>query len=121
MRIAGINPKANLSKAEEIEILQTLQNEFENTGNYLSGLFHSSAVDYMSREIQDDCMPDLFSALVNADSARMVLATEKREAETEISKLNLTVARLIQENEHLKNQLNAILGQLSYITNHYGA
>lgn len=107
MKIKGIDTKADLSKAEEIKILETLRDSFENTGNYLSCLFTREAVDYMSRKIQDDIMPDLFSELVNSGNEAMTAKSDLNIDVRIIKNLN----RELKEVREYQTKCNKIIAQ----------
>lgn len=57
MKIKGIDTKTNLSKSEEIKIIEALHEAFKGTGNYLENFFSSGVVEFVTAKINDDIIP----------------------------------------------------------------
>ena len=131
MKIKGIDTKANLSKSEEIKIIEALRDAFKGTGNYLEGLFSENLVEYVSRHIRDDEIPDIhefaqrqLDAVVEDHRQIVNLKSDLRamrqnfeneaglrtlnckERDEEIGRLNEEIGRLNEEIGRLKKELD---------------
>lgn len=76
----GIDLKANLSKQEEISIMDTLYLAFHDTGNYLEHFFTREMVSHVSQKIHDDIIPDVYYALQCETETSDRLKKERDEA-----------------------------------------
>jgi hypothetical protein len=92
MKIKGVDTKAQLSKAEEIKVLEALKVAFYGTGNYLEKLFSPEFVAWASKEIQNDWFPDAWGYMehLQAQIGRLTLAAN----ESKVPELEAQVGRL---------------------------
>lgn len=105
----GIDARTDLSKQEEIGIIETLHDAFKGTGNYLESLFSKNIVDWVSEEIRQDFLPNVMSAW-SLDQIRMnVLENEIAASKNNEDRLKHQISvshELHEHNKELQIQLN---------------
>lgn len=105
IKIRNSYRKVELSKQDEIDILKTLHNSFQDSGHYLEGLFSGHMVNYIADQIQNDHWPDLMSEMMNNGSKQLSLEYENRKLTEENKSLTDRVKNLNIEITLLRNQL----------------
>lgn len=105
----GIDLRMDLSKQEEIGIIETLHDAFKGTGNYLEALFSKQLTEWVSAEIKNDYMPAVMSAWAQDENRIVFLENEIRARKDNEDRLKNHIAichELDQQNRELQIQLN---------------
>jgi len=96
----------NPSKAEEIQVLENIRDIVRGRNLYLTSLFTDEMVEWVSKQIKNDIMPDLYAHYKNATNI------EVEELRERISELERT---LKAERSKTKGELEELLNQLEEV------
>ena len=96
----------NPSKAEEIQVLENIRDTVKGRDLYLASLFTDDMVEWVTKQIQDDIMPDLYACYKD----------EVETADVELEKLRERISELERtlkaERRKTKKELEELLNQL---------
>ena len=99
----------NPSKAEEIQVLENIRDAVKGRDLYLASLFTDDMVEWVTKHIQDDIMPDLYACYKN----------EVETADVELEKLRKRISELERtlkaERSKTKRELEELLRQLEEV------
>lgn len=109
----GLDLRKNLSKQEEIGILETLHDAFKGTGNYLEKLFSKEMTEWASREIENDWVPDIHSTMVTFMDRSCYNNTRAEKAEERATALERRLRVAEEEYRKLSYKMSEISGRLA--------